>query len=92
MKRFDRTSSRTSNRLSGEEALVVAFDSTASALAFASAAPGAQLEGRLIPVPRTLSAGCGMAWRELPANRAQVEALICAQDIDDAQLVLMRLR
>ena len=72
-----------------EEVLVVAFDSTASALSFAATARSLGLAGRLIPVPRALSAGCGMAWREQPSNRPKVEALLVQEDIDDARLVLM---
>lgn len=75
-----------------QDALVVAFDSTASALAFESAARTVALEGRLIPVPRSLSAGCGIAWREPPDHRDQVEQLIESEGIDDARLVVMKLR
>ena len=67
----------------------MAFDSTASALAFSSVARAAGLVGRLIPVPRSLSAGCGMAWREPPANRALAESLVLQQEIDDARFVLI---
>lgn len=74
-----------------EEALVVVFDSTASALAFADAAGGIQLPGRLIPVPRTLSAGCGISWRGVPESQSDVENLIAAEGIDDARLVVMQL-
>lgn len=70
----------------------MAFESTASALAFASAAEAAGLSGRLIPVPRSLSAGCGIAWRDLPAQRSAVEAILEAEAIDDARLVTMNLR
>ena len=75
-----------------EETLVVAFDSTASALAFRSAAKHAGLQGRLFPVPRTLSAGCGMAWRESPSHQELVERVIATEHIDDAQVVVMSLR
>lgn len=80
------------DRKKGTEALVVAFDSTASALAFDSAAKTAELEGRLCPVPRSLSAGCGLAWRCDPALQRHVQSLIDAEEIDDARLVIMVLR
>lgn len=79
------------NRKQSERTLVVAFDSTASALAFASSAQAAGLGGRLIPVPRSLSAGCGIAWRDLPANRKHIESIIAAEAIDDAQLHEMQI-
>lgn len=75
-----------------ERALVVAFDSTASALAFDDAAKAAGVPGRLFPVPRSLSAGCGMAWRGDPSLRPQVEELVASEDIDDAHIVEMMLR
>ena len=80
------------NRKKSVEALVVAFDSTASALAFDSAAKRAELSGRLCPVPRSLSVGCGLAWRGDPAAQPQVQSLIDAEDIDDARIVVMMLR
>ena len=73
-------------------ALVVAFDSTASALAFAQHAKAEQFTGRLIPIPRTLSAGCGMAWRNTLDQREQIDQLIARIHIDDARVVEMMLR
>ena len=69
----------------------MAFDSTASALAFAAAAPEAGLPGRLIPVPRSLSAGCGIAWRGAPEHANLARDLIAREQIDDARLVVMHL-
>lgn len=75
-----------------KQALVVAFDSTASALAFEHAAKQAGLDGRLFPVPRSLSAGCGIAWRGDPSLQAQAETLLAAEAIEDAYTVIMELR
>ena len=33
------------------------------------------LPGRIVPVPRSITADCGLAWRCEPALREQVEAL-----------------
>lgn len=66
--------------------LVIAFESTASALTFESAAANSGLSGRLIPVPTTITAGCGLAWRESPTNRAQAEQLLRTLSIQDATL------
>lgn len=75
-----------------ETALVVAFDSTASAFAFSDAAGPAGIEGRLVPTPRSLSAGCGMAWRGAPSSRESVESLLAAEGIDDARIALLQLK
>ncbi len=42
--------------------LVVTFHTTADAMAMEKACRGKEVPGRLIPVPRSISAGCGLAW------------------------------
>lgn len=42
--------------------LVVTFHTTADAMAMEQACRERQAPGRLIPVPRTISAGCGLVW------------------------------
>lgn len=42
--------------------LIVTFHTTADAMAMEKACKEAAVEGRLIPVPRVISAGCGLAW------------------------------
>ena len=66
--------------------LVIAFDTTAAALAFEAAAPAAGLTGRLIPVPTAITAGCGLAWRDAPASRDAASALLAREGIAGASL------
>ena len=42
--------------------LVVTFHTTSEAMAVEKACKQYGAPGRLIPVPRTISAGCGLAW------------------------------
>ena len=42
--------------------LVVTFHTTADAMAMEKACKEHDVSGRLIPVPRTISAGCGLSW------------------------------
>lgn len=42
--------------------LVVTFHTTADAMAMEKECKANQVNGRLIPVPRAISAGCGLAW------------------------------
>lgn len=42
--------------------LVVTFHTTSEAMAAEKACKQYGAPGRLIPVPRTISAGCGLAW------------------------------
>lgn len=45
-----------------ERKLVITFHTTADAMAMEQICKQQQMPGRLIPVPRTISAGCGLAW------------------------------
>ena len=42
--------------------LVVTFHTTADAMAMEKTCKEKNAPGRLIPVPRAISAGCGLAW------------------------------
>ena len=64
-----------------EQRLVVTFHTTAEAIAAEKELKGNQIAGRLIPVPRQISAGCGLAWSapadEEEAVRACIEQQGC---------------
>ena len=59
-----------------EMRLVVSFHTTTEAMAMKRAAGKSDLRGRLIPIPRQLSAGCGLAWSEPIANEPELMAAI----------------
>ena len=42
--------------------LVITFHTTADAMAMEKCCKEANAPGRLIPVPRAISSGCGLAW------------------------------
>lgn len=44
------------------EKLVITFHTTTAAMAMESSCKAAQMDGRLIPVPGSISADCGLAW------------------------------
>ena len=46
-----------------EPCYVISFHTTADAIAFERQAQESSFPGRLIPLPRAISAGCGMAWK-----------------------------
>lgn len=57
-------------------ALVMTFSSTTDAMAAERFCGEQGLPGRLIPVPREITAGCGLAWKALPEEEtALAEAL-----------------
>ena len=61
-------------------ALVIAFDSTAQAIAAEALFQKNGLPGRMIPIPAQVSAGCGLAWKADPEQKqALLDALSNAQ-------------
>ncbi|GCF94231.1 hypothetical protein NRIC_21220 [Enterococcus florum] len=59
-----------------KEWLFVTFDTEHEALHFSSLCKQASIEGRLMPIPRKLSAGCGIAWRSEPNWEQAILALM----------------
>lgn len=62
--------------------LIITFHTTADAIALEKACKEAQAPGRMIPVPRELSAGCGLAWCTEPENRQSMEGFLSQQEIE----------
>jgi len=56
--------------------LVITFYTTTDAMAMENACKAQQADGRLIPVPRSISAGCGLAWCAAPESREALENLM----------------
>ena len=55
-----------------ERRLIVAFYTTHDAMAFEDFCLSRGAEGRLIPLPREISAGCGLAWSAPPGNEMEL--------------------
>lgn len=64
--------------------LVVTFHTTTAAMSMEAACSAAGLPGRLIPVPREITAGCGMAWKAAPGDRTALEAFVAEKGITAA--------
>ncbi len=64
------------------EKCVVAFRTTAGAMAMEAACKGTGLPGRLIPVPRSVTAGCGLCWAAPPEAREALEELVMKKHLD----------
>lgn len=62
-----------------EPKVVVTFRTTTQAMAWERACKGQNLPGRLIPMPTTISAQCGLAWLIAPAEKASV--VECMQEL-----------
>ena len=61
--------------------LIITFHTTAAAIAMEKLCRAKDLPGRLIPVPRELTADCGMAWRAGTEDRATLTALTKAEGL-----------
>lgn len=60
---------------------VVTFHTTTEAIAFEEVAKQSELGGRIIPLPRAISAGCGLAWREDSGRRDSLKKLLTKHDL-----------
>ena len=59
-----------------ERKLVVTFHTTADAMAMESYCRKQNVPGRLIPVPRAISAGCGLAWCTDPEEKESLSEAV----------------
>lgn len=65
--------------LKKKPALIITFATTTQAMAMEKFCFQQNLPGRLIPVPREITAGCGLSWKALPEEKnLLVEALTAA--------------
>ncbi|MGC4019670.1 MAG: DUF3343 domain-containing protein [Muricomes sp.] len=62
--------------------LVVTFHTTADAMAMEKVCKAQQVPGRLIPVPRSISAGCGLSWCADIETREQLLNVMKEVDIE----------
>ena len=72
-----------------EKYLYVAFHVTADAIATEAIMAENNLEGKLVPVPRSLSAGCGTAWRGHPSDEEETKKLLEVNDIEWEQIKVL---
>ena len=70
---------------------VVTFHTTTGAMHTEKVCKDNKLEGRLIPVPRVISAGCGLAWREPTDNRDKLVKVLKSANIDYNSIVELEL-
>lgn len=61
--------------LKKKPALIITFATTTQAMAMEKFCTRQNLPGRLIPVPREITAGCGLSWK---ARQEEQELLISA--------------
>lgn len=62
--------------------LIVTFHTTTGAMAMETLCKERHVPGRLIPVPRAITAGCGLSWCAPTEHRGEIEALTRAEGLD----------
>ena len=67
-----------------QQRLVVAFHTTADAMAAERLCHQQGLEGRLISVPRSITSDCGLAWSAPTALREAIETLLVRHAVEAA--------
>lgn len=66
--------------------LVVTFHTTADAMAMEKACKEYQVPGRIIPVPRAISAGCGLSWCADLGDRDQIVDMMRRAGIEEEEI------
>lgn len=56
--------------------LVVTFHTTTAAMAMETACKAHGVGGRLIPVPRAITAGCGLSWCAELSEKEKIEEVL----------------
>lgn len=62
-------------------ALIITFASTTAAMSMEKYCTENELPGRLIPVPREITAGCGLAWKTLIDEKQRFEQALAGAGI-----------
>lgn len=65
-----------------KEWIIVTFETEYDALQFADRCKQAKIEGRLMPIPRKLSAGCGISWRSEVFLEQTIQVLVQQHEAD----------
>jgi len=56
--------------------LIITFSATADAMALEKYCLAHDLPGRLIPIPREIHAGCGLAWKTAPEEETRFQSVL----------------
>ena len=64
-----------------EKQVVVAFHTTHDAMRFEDFCHAQGVRGRLIPLPREISAGCGLAWSAPPEDEESVRGALLEAEV-----------
>mgnify|MGYP002527686733 CR=1 FL=1 len=66
-----------------EPKVIITFHTTAGAIELERSCKAEKIPGRIIPVPRELSAGCGLAWCAPLEDREKIAAVMKETGIEE---------
>lgn len=66
--------------------LIVTFHTTADAMAMEKACKEHNVPGRLIPVPRVISAGCGLSWCAELSELEKIKSIMNTVGIEEEEI------
>ena len=72
------------------ESVIISFEDTTQAMKMDKFCTQNNLPGRLIPVPREITAGCGLAWKALPEEKEKLKAAMEEQQIIWQNIYVMK--
>lgn len=72
-------------------AIVLSFAKTTDAMAVEKYCMANNLPGRLIPIPREITAGCGLAWKAAPEDEELLVAGLNAAELEWSGLFYLEL-
>ena len=71
--------------------LVITFATTTQAMAMEKFCQAQGLPGRLIPVPREITAGCGLSWKAEPSQKEALESALARHDMKWQEMHIMEI-
>ena len=74
-----------------KDALIVTFAETTQAMAVEKYCHENGLPGRMIPVPRAITAGCGLAWKAAPSDETALTAAFLMAGLDWENMVVLKI-
>jgi hypothetical protein len=74
-----------------KETLIVTFSTTTQAMQMEKLCREKGLPGRLIPVPREITAGCGLAWKAEPDEMDKLKEIMKETELSWEAMALLKL-
>ena len=72
-----------------QPALIITFSTTTAAMAAERFCQAQGLPGRIIPMPREITAGCGLVWKAPPETREEILQAWLAAGLDWSAMIEM---